>query len=60
MKPPRPIQRITEIRSYPNTDTSALGERALEALSDETAGAILRESAWLPEKEKEIVLGIVR
>ena len=33
---------------------------ALEAVSDETAGTILRESARLPEREKELVLGIVR
>jgi transcriptional regulator with XRE-family HTH domain len=39
---------------------SILDEEVLEALADETAGAILRESARLPEREKEIVLGIVR
>jgi hypothetical protein len=38
-------------------DPSVLDE---EALADETAGAILRESARLPEREKGIVLGIVR
>jgi hypothetical protein len=32
----------------------------LEALSDETAGAILKESVRLPEREQAIVLGIVR
>ena len=32
----------------------------MEALADETAGAILRESARLPEREKRIVLGIVQ
>jgi hypothetical protein len=32
----------------------------LGALADETTGAILRESALLPEREREIVLGIVR
>jgi transcriptional regulator with XRE-family HTH domain len=37
-----------------------LDEKALEALADETAGAILTESARLPEREKSIVLGIVR
>jgi hypothetical protein len=42
------------------TDTSVLDEEVLEALADETAGAILRESARLPEREKGIVLGIVR
>jgi hypothetical protein len=53
--------------SYPTNNRESflpehrhLGEGALEALSDETAGAILRKSAWLPEKEKEMVLGIVR
>jgi hypothetical protein len=29
-------------------------------MADETASAILRESARLPEREKEIVLGIVQ
>ncbi len=42
------------------TEPSVLDEEVLEALADETAGAILRESARLPEREKEIVLGIVR
>jgi hypothetical protein len=32
----------------------------LKALDDKTAGAILRESARLPQREREIVLGIVR
>jgi hypothetical protein len=32
----------------------------LEALANETAGAVLRETTPLPEREKEIVLGIVR
>lgn len=41
-------------------DLSVLDEEALEALADETASAILRESARLSEREKEIVLGIVR
>jgi DNA-binding transcriptional ArsR family regulator len=35
-------------------------EEVLAALADETASAILRKSARLPEREKEIVLGIVR
>jgi hypothetical protein len=39
---------------------SVLGEEVLEALTDERAGAILKESARLPEREKEIVLGIVQ
>ena len=37
-----------------------LDEETLDALSDETAAAILKESARLPEREKRIVLGIVR
>jgi transcriptional regulator with XRE-family HTH domain len=41
-------------------EPSVLDEEVLEALSDERAGAILRESTRLPEREKEIVLGIVR
>jgi hypothetical protein len=39
---------------------SVLDEEVLEALADERADAILRESARLPEREKEIILGIVR
>ena len=41
-------------------DPSVLDEETLAALADETAAAILRESARLPEREKRIVLGIVR
>jgi transcriptional regulator with XRE-family HTH domain len=41
-------------------DPSILDEEVFGALADETAGAILRESARLPEREKAIVLGIVR
>ena len=41
-------------------DPSILDEEMLGALADETTGAILRESALLPEREREIVLGIVR
>ena len=37
-----------------------LDEETLKALADETASAILRESARLQEREKSIVLGIVR
>jgi transcriptional regulator with XRE-family HTH domain len=37
-----------------------LDEKVLETLTDEIAGEILRESARLPEREKRIVLGIVR
>jgi transcriptional regulator with XRE-family HTH domain len=39
---------------------SVLDGEALDALADETASAILRESVRLPEREKTIVLGIVR
>jgi hypothetical protein len=42
------------------TDLSILDEETLDALSDETAAAILRESARLPEREKRILLGIAR
>jgi hypothetical protein len=41
-------------------DPSVLDEETLDALADETATAILRGSARLPEREKRIVLGIVR
>ena len=41
-------------------EPAVLHGEVLEALADETAGAILRESARLPEREKRIVLGIVR
>jgi len=39
---------------------SVLDEETLEALADDTANAILRESARLPERKKRVVLGIVR
>jgi transcriptional regulator with XRE-family HTH domain len=42
------------------TGLEVLDEEALNALADKTAGAILKESARLPEREKRIVLGIVR
>jgi transcriptional regulator with XRE-family HTH domain len=42
------------------TESEVLDEEALKALADKTAGAILKESARLPEREKRIVLGIVR
>jgi transcriptional regulator with XRE-family HTH domain len=42
------------------TNPSVLDEETLDALSDETAAAILRESVRLPEREKRIVLGMVR
>jgi len=42
------------------TEPSVLDKEVLDALADETANAILRESARLPEREKRIVLGIVR
>src|ERR671910_1130122 len=41
-------------------EPSVLDEEVLDALADERTSAILRESARLPEREKEIVLGIVR
>jgi transcriptional regulator with XRE-family HTH domain len=41
-------------------ELSVLDEEVLEALADERASAILRESARLSERDKEIVLGIVR
>jgi transcriptional regulator with XRE-family HTH domain len=37
-----------------------LDSEVMDALADETAAAILRESARLPEREKRAVLGIVR
>jgi hypothetical protein len=40
--------------------TPVLDAETLDALSDETAAAILRESARLPEREKRVVLGVVR
>jgi len=42
------------------TGSEVLDEETLKALADKTAGAILKESARLPEREKRIVLGIVR
>ena len=42
------------------TESEVLDEEALKALSDKTVGAIFKESARLPEREKKIVLGIVR
>ena len=42
------------------TESEVLDEEALKALADKTAGAILKESAGLPEREKRLVLGIVR
>ena len=41
-------------------DSSVLDEDVLDALADEKVSAILRESARLTDREKEIVLGIVR
>jgi hypothetical protein len=37
-----------------------LDAELMDALTDDTANVILRESARLPEREKRIVLGIVR
>jgi transcriptional regulator with XRE-family HTH domain len=39
---------------------SLLDEELVEALRDETARGVLREVARLPERERKIVLGIVR
>jgi hypothetical protein len=41
-------------------DPSVLDEGVLEALADETAGAMLKESARLPVRQTTIVIGIVR
>jgi hypothetical protein len=41
-------------------EPSVLDEEVLEALADERSAAILKESVSLTEREKEIVLGIVR
>jgi hypothetical protein len=40
--------------------TAVLDAETLDALADETANAILRESTSPPERERRIVLGIVR
>ncbi len=37
-----------------------LDEELVEALRDETARAVLREVSQLPERERKVVLGIVR
>ena len=42
------------------TDPSVLDGELLDALGDETAAAILKECARLPEREKRVVLGIAR
>jgi DNA-directed RNA polymerase specialized sigma24 family protein len=39
---------------------SFLDEETVRALRDETAAAVLREVSHLPERERAIVLGIVR
>ena len=41
-------------------DPSLLDEELLEGLRDETTREITREAMRLPEREREIVLGIVR
>jgi len=41
-------------------EPSVLDEEVLEALADEASVAILKESVSLSEREKQIVLGIVR
>ena len=50
-----PTSYLVDRREPPTLDMETLA-----ALADETASAILRESARLPEREKRIVLGIVR
>ena len=40
--------------------TPWLDVATLAALADETAAAILRESARLPDREKRVVLGVAR
>jgi len=42
------------------TEPEILDEETLKALANKTADAILKESARLPERERGIVLGIVR
>jgi transcriptional regulator with XRE-family HTH domain len=42
------------------TESEVLDEETLKALADKTAGSILKESARLPQREKRLVLGIVR
>jgi hypothetical protein len=41
-------------------ELALLDEELVEALRDETARAVLREVGRLPERERRIVLGIVR
>ena len=41
-------------------EPSVLDEEVLEALANKSSAAILRESASLSERDKEIVLGIMR
>ena len=41
-------------------EPSVLDEEVLGALADETSAAILKESVSLTEREKQIILGIVR
>jgi hypothetical protein len=67
--PDQTVGKVTALAAVFGVEPSYLVDRkgqptldaeTLEALSDETAAAILRESARLPEREKRIVLGIVR
>lgn len=46
-----PASYLVEMKKRP----TVLDEETLDALSDETANAILREGASLPEREKGIV-----
>jgi len=41
-------------------EPSLLDEEVLEALADERSAALLKESVSLTEREKQIILGIVR
>jgi len=50
-----PASYLVDRNAAPTLDAETLA-----ALSDETANAILREAARLPEREKRVVLGIVR
>jgi hypothetical protein len=50
-----PPSYLVDRKGQPTLDAETLA-----ALSDGTAAAILKESARLPEREKEMVLGIAR
>jgi DNA-directed RNA polymerase specialized sigma24 family protein len=50
-----PATYLVDRKGQPTLDTETL-----DALANETASAILRASARLPEREKRVVLGVVR